>query len=257
MATSINFASLLTFSGAGKAKREKAFASIATTAQLETASRDALIHACKDTLGTTPSDAEIAAVRLQVQVGRVAGRITTKHLATPAQRDAYNADQLAFALDLVTKYAAPPKEGTAARKLRAGQLGRRTVAQHQLVRASDEAWSKLAADIGIGAAQTQKAKDEAKAKRAAHHNDTKAAEFGKDADKPNHTSLVKPSAPVSADEAMAHIGAQATALLAYANKHAALIPTDVGTLVNAFKSGMNKALNEYQLTKAALEAKAA
>lgn len=261
MTTSINFASLLTFTGAGKAKREKAFSAIAKLAQLETTSRDALIADCKAALGTAPSDPEVAAVRLQVQIGRVAGKITRKHLATPAQVAAYDADPLAFALDLVTKYAAPPKEGAALRQLRAGQIGRRTVAQHQLVRASDEAWSKLAADIGIGGAETRAAKKAKENKRAARTADTKsetkAAEFGKDTGKPDHATLSQAVKPLGADDAVQHVTSQASALLAYANKYASVMPAGMGAAIQAFKAAVNKAANDHALAKAEADAKAA
>lgn len=256
MTTSINFASLLTFTGAGKAKREAGFASIAKTAQLESASRSALIVHCIDALGKSPSDAEVQAVRVQVQTGRVAGRITKAHLANAEQVKAYNADPLLFAFDLITRYAAPKVAGKKARPL-GKKLGYRTDAQHKLVRASDEAWSKLAADIGIGGAQTQKAADAAKKKREVTRVTEQAKAFGKDAGTPTHEELVQPAAPMDADECVRVLMSQASTISAFAMKpkHAKLLPTAFGQAVMAFKAAMNAAANEYELAKAATQGK--
>lgn len=258
MTTSLNFASLLTFTGAGKAKREAGFASIAKTAQLETASRSALIAHCQDALGKSPSDPEIAAIRLQVQTGRVAGRITKAHLANAEQVKAFNADPLLFAYNLITRYAAPKVAGKKVRPL-GKKLGYRTDLQHKLIRASDEAWSKLAADIGIGGAQTQKAIDAAKTKREITRATERAAEFGKETGAPTHEELIQPAKPQTADDVVQHIVTQAATLSAYAMKpaHAKLLPTSMGSAVMAFKAAVNAAANDFALAKAAADAKAA
>lgn len=234
--------------GKGKAARTIAFTQIAANAMIDTLGRADLIASLKAALGTTPNEAELKAAQVEVTIGRVAARLPVGEMPKGTTDDGA---RLEFARDLVLHYAAPAQEGKAARKLRAGQKGRRSIVQHKLVRAADEAWSQLKAEIGAGNAKPQAVKNAAK--RA-----PSMAGTGKGASKdvtPTHAELVKPTTPMSADEACAHVMAQATTLLAFGSKYAALLPTDFGTAIQAFKSAINKAANAKELRK--VEAKGA
>lgn len=134
------------------------------------------------------------------------------------------------------------------------------------MRNAEKAWSQLAGDVGIGAAQGQAAKND-KAKRAPHHNQpanpakpnaspTNAAQQApaKGAAKPTHGELVQPSKPVTADDATGYLSAAAASLASYANKYAKVLPVDFGQAVLAFKSAIAKAEGAYQERKAIADA---
>lgn len=240
--------------GRGKAEREAAFHRIAPFAFVETESRDASIANLRQALGATPSEDEARIAREEWIIGRVAARLPASDVPNLKTEGA----RLNFARDLVLRYAQPVSEGAKATKLRAGKIGRRTPTQHKIVRAAEEAWSLVKAELGLGAAQTLAERN--KAKRATNANpvrgagkadgkaDGKAGRPSKDAT-PTHAQLVTPAKPVTADEAHTCIMSQASTLLAYANKHAALIDGAMGSAVHAFKSACTKALSDLALRK--------
>jgi hypothetical protein len=237
MATSNNTArNIVTLKGRGKAARLAAYGDIAPAAMAEQVSRVALIATLQAALGKTPSADETKAARREYQIGRVAARLTS----LPKGKDA-----LSYATDLVLHYAAPPAEGKATRPLRAGQLGRRTVAEQRLVRAADEAWSQVAAELGTGNAKTQKERNKAK------RNAAPASGMGKKgaAIAPTHEQLVTPAKPLTRKDACAYVDTQAATLLAFANKNAKLLPTSYGEAVQAFKRAINKAMNDAALAE--------
>lgn len=215
------------FKGRNAAIRNTALAGIASLAYVEGKSRADTIAQLRLTLGSKPTVDEVNAAKVEYIVGRTAQRLATPDVP---RADMSVADRIAFARDLVTLYAAPAQDGVASRKLRKGQKGRRTVAQHKVVRASEEAWSQLKAELGIGAAQTQGERN-AKKRAPAMKGSTKR---GKGGAVPTHGELVKAPAPLSAGDACQHIVSQAAMLLAFCNKYAKLMPAEYGASVKRF-----------------------
>lgn len=219
------------FTGRGKQARETAMNNVASLSFHEAESRAALVASLDKALGSAPTEAQLAHAQQQTIAGRVASRLPLSDFPKD-KRD--EAGRIEFALLLLTRYAAPPAEGAKARKLRAGQLGRRTMVQHKAIRAADKHWCEIKAELGFSSAQTQKentAKKE-KAKRAPHRN-AKATDKAKSA-APTHSELVKAPAKMTKPEVCAYVETQAAALLASANKLAALMPTDYGMAISAF-----------------------
>lgn len=231
MTTSNSAAPIITIKGPGKAKREAAYAQIAPLSFVENLSRVETIANLKVALGASPSDDEVKAARTEWQIGRVASRLP----ASEFPKDCKSADaKIAFARDLVLHYAAPPKEGAKARKLRAGQKGRRNAMQQRVIRAADEAWSQIKAELGAGNAQTQAERNKAKAKRAPHNN-AKASDA-----KPNVAEL-----PAAKDMSPAivvdHVAQQLAALRAFCDKNAKYVPNELNEVVAGLANLRDKA----------------
>lgn len=213
------------FKGKNKELRSAALAGVASLAYAEGKSRTDVITQLRLALGSKPSADELEACKLQYVVGRVAQRLGdadgVKGMSVP--------ERITFACQLITAFAAPVKDGTTPRKLRKGQLGRRSVSQHKAIRASEEAWSQLKAELGLGTAQTQAQRNAAKRSPAPHRKNSKA---------PSHAELVAAPKPTDAKQAMLHITTQAASLLAYANKNAAIIPSDWGASIKRFHNAI-------------------
>lgn len=245
---------IIALKGAGKAKREAAYISIAPLAMVDTMGRTALIAALRDALGNKPTEAETKAAQREVTIGRVAARLPASEFPKTCTT---NADKLEHVRLLVCNYAAPIQDGKKPR-MRAGQLGRRSIVQHKAIRAADEAWSQIKAELGLSAAQTQKERDTLKKTRAPHgktSQTTTSKSKGKaSAAKPTHSQLVQPAKPMTADEATNHVSTQAALLASYANKYAKVLPASFGTAVLAFKGAINAAMNDYALAKAKADA---
>lgn len=235
---------VIVLKGKGKAAREMAYMQIAPAAMIETQSRGDLIGYLRTALGHSPSESETKTAQTETIIGRVAARLPASEFPKGTNDDDA---RLIFARDLVLFYAAPAQEGKTARKLRTGQKGRRTVTQHKVIRAADEYWSQIKAELGIGKAKTQAEKNAGRVSRSTNANPVRGDGKG---GKPSHSELVTPSKPLTADDACAYVTTQAATLLAFANKNAKLLPTDFGAAIQAFKSAVNKAANEYALTKA-------
>jgi hypothetical protein len=238
------------FTGKGKAMRAAAFASISHLAYSEALSRAASVNNMRVVLGATPSAAEIDAARLQWIVGRVAFRLPASKVpmvSTEAQR-------LARASDLVLRYAAPAKEGAQARKLRLGQIGRRTAAEQKLVHSAKEACSLFFAELGLTNAQTIKQRDAGRAAKKTVAPSMAGSGKGKKAAAPSHAELVKPAAPLTPADYVQHMQTQLSALLAFDNKHAKLRPVTHGAFAEglaALKQTANKAANDFAEREAA------
>lgn len=242
-------ASIVSIKGKGKSQREAAYMAIAPLAFVEDVSRSQSIANLRVALGLSPTDSERDAAKRQWVIGRVASRLPAGEL--PA-RDMASIDKLDFASKIVTSYAAPAKEGAKARKLRAGQTGRRTATQHRVIRNAEEAWSQVAAELALGNAKTQGERNAAKAKRA-----PQMAGSSKSATPPTHSQLVKAAIPVDANEACAMMLQLATSALGYVNKHAKLLPTDYGKAAGAFKKAIIAADKARAEATALADAKAA
>ena len=249
----------ISLKGRGKAERERAYANIAPLSFVENISRAESVANLRKALGTAPSVDELKAAQIEWTIGRVASRLPASEL--PKDCTASNA-KLQHVRKLVLQYAAPAKSAKA--KLRAGKIGYRSEGQHKAIRAADEAWSMIKAEIGLGTAKTQKEKDVQKKTRATNANPVRGASKG-DAKPspesvPTHAELVKPAAPVSSDDYVRHMSSQLAALVAYDQKHARKRPTTHGKfaeLLMALKQETNAAANAYEVRKAEAEAKAA
>ena len=232
------------------ATRKAAFMAIAPNAFSEAQSRATSIANLKVALGNGPNADTIAAARIEWIIGRATFRMPPVEFGRTASADTMA--KLLFVRDRVENYAAPVKEGAKAKKLRAGQTGRRTAMQHRIIRNAEEAWSQVLAELGLNAAKTQSERNAAK-KTAA----PSMAGSGKGKAKaatPSHASLVAAPKPLNRAEACQYVVTQAATLLAFANKNAKLLPTDFGTAINAFKAAINKAANEQAVRDAAADA---
>lgn len=223
-----------TFKGAGKVVRAAALEGVASLSYAEAQSRGDIIAQLRIVAGKSPTDADIATMRAEYIIGRVAQRFADVDLPKAGLSVA---DRIAYARAVVTSYAAPVKDGVKANKLRAGQTGRRTVSQHKVIRAAEEAWSGVKAELGFGTAQTQAERNKAKAKRA--------PQMSKEGQKSTvgtgiaHTELVKSDGPMDAATACQYLESMAATMLAFCNKHAGLLPTDYGMSVKRFNGSMS------------------
>lgn len=224
------------FKGRNAVIRTTALEGVATCAYVEGKSRADTISVLRIALGNKPSADEVAAVARQYVIGR-----TAQKLSADASMDGKTvADIIAHAARLVTSYAAPLKDGVKAKKLRAGQLGRRTVAEHKAIRASEEAWSQLKAEVlpALSTAQTQSERNAKK--RSTNSNPVRGA--GKAGTSLTHSELVKPDGkPHDRKSATEYVGSMAATLLAFSNKHAKVMPTSYGTAIVAFKKAIELA----------------
>jgi hypothetical protein len=232
------------FKGKGKELRSAALAGVASLAYNEGASRAETITQLRLALGNKPTADEVDACKLQYVVGRVAHRIGSD----PQCKGKTVAELLAFALQLVTQYAAPEKDGVAARKLRKGQIGRRTVAQHRAIRASEEAWSQVKAEAvpAVSTAKTQAQRNADKRKPAPQMAGSRK---GKADATPTHSALTAATtAPKSQADAVEHVGNMLASLLAYCNKNAGKVPTNVGSFVKRAKAEGDKEIALWRST---------
>ncbi len=218
----INSAPVITLKGRGKAQREVAYMQIAPLSFIENISRVESIANLAIAIGKSPTEAELKAAQSEWVIGRVASRLPAGEFTKGCEDD--NA-KLEFARKIVLNYAAPPAEGKQARKLRVGQLGRRTPMQHRVVRAAEEAWSLVKAELGLGKAQTLKERNASKAKRSTNANPKRGDGKGAKADKGTLLQLATPAAPVTPADYVQHMQTQVAALIAFDKKHAAKRPT--------------------------------
>lgn len=226
----------IALTGKGKAARTNAFLQIAPLSFVEALSRTESIANLRIALGTAPSERDLATAKLEWTIGRIASRLPATELPKSM---ADSSAKLVYARELVETKAAPPKEGAKANKLRKGQTGRRTVGQQRVVRAADEAWSQVKAELGLGTAQTQKARNDAKAtaKRATRADPVRGADKGK---APSHSELVASTKAATADDAEAHIMAQLTSLAAYCKRNAKLVRAGMAAVVNTALANATK-----------------
>lgn len=232
---------IIALKGRGKAERELAYVQIAPLAFRETLSRDETIAAIRKALGSKPSDAETLAARNEYVIGRAAARMPKAEWPKGSSDDSAKLEHMR---DLVLHYAPPAKPDVKARKLKAGQKGRRSAGQQRVIAAAWEAWSQIKAELGLGNAQTQ-------AERNATKKRGTKARKSETAAKPAHSELVTPAKAVDADEAHAYVMHVASTLQLYADKNAKVIDTAHGSAIRAFKQAINKAANEYAVRKAA------
>lgn len=209
------------FKGRNALLRNTALAGVAGLAFNEGKSRTDVIAQARIVLGRSPSPVEVAAVALEYVIGRVAHKL--------GDPKASIATSLAYARQLVTQYAAPVKDGTKAKALRKGQLGRRTPLQHKAIRAAEGAWYLVNAELGFGKSQSQGEKNK---RQAAMKGETAR---GKGDKVPTHSELVAgPKLAKDKADACGMVFTLAASLLAYTNKNAAMLPQEYGASVLRF-----------------------
>lgn len=231
-----------TFKGANKLVRDTALAGVASCAFVEGKARGELIDQLRIALGKKPSDADLIAVRSEYIVGRTAQRLADSDI--PGDKSV--AGRIAFARALLHRYAMPAKDGIKARPLRKGQEGRRTVAQQTVIRNAEAAWSLVKAELGHGTAQTQadkNAKQTRKPRMAGTTSTASSAGTGI-----THSELVasKDGGPLTAKDACNYIDSMAATMLAFCNKHAAIVPTNYGMSVKRFHGAIVAAAKEVK-----------
>lgn len=238
------------FAGKGKAARIAAFDRIASFSYDEADSRTASLNNMRVVLGGAPSETELKAAKAQWIIGRVANRLPASKVPLVSTRE----QRLARASDLVQFYAKPATEGKEARKLRAGQKGRRTAAEQRIVRAAEEACSVFFAELNLSTAQTNAQRNKAKATRAPS---MAGSGKGAKATPPSHAQLVKPEPAKTPADYVNHMQTQLAALLAYDNKHAKLRPVTHSAFAEALgslKQLANAAANAFAEREAAAKA---
>lgn len=231
-------ANLVSISGSEASQRTIAFSQIAPNSFIENMSRVDSIANLRVALGKRPSEGQIAVAQTEWVIGRVASRLPASERPKEIADDA---DLLDFARTLVTLYSAPTEPGKKARALPKGKTGRRSVVQHKVCRAADEAWSMVKAELGFGNAKTQKTKNKGRVSRSTNLNPVRGD--GK-------SDILPPVAPVELSDKLRTVGdvcrvveGAAATLLQIAGKHAKLLPTDYGSAIQAFKTAINKATN--------------
>lgn len=230
-------AALIVCKGAGKAAREMAFVAIAPYSFSEDQGRQQSINNLRVALGKAPTESEFRVAKQQWMIGRIAARLPAGEFP---KGTGDTMDKLEFASDLLLNYASPPKEGTKARKLRHGQKGRRSTIQQRIVRAAEEAWSMVNAELGIkigGTAPTSTATPQKERDKRKPHRNGKSAK-GK---APAHGELVTPPKDMTVDEKHAYVVTQMTNLLAFVNKSSKDIETSFSMPVIACQKALVKA----------------
>lgn len=232
----VSVSPVIALKGRGKVQRELAYMQIAPLSFVENISRVESIANLRAALGASPSEAELKTAQVEWCIGRVASRLPAGEFPKGCTSDDA---KLEFARAIVLHYAAPPKEGAKPRKLRAGQLGRRSPVAHKVIRAAEEAWSQVKAELGAGNAQTQAERNKAKAaKRSTNANPVRGD--GKGADKSASTTAPQlTNAKVSGPEEVRRVIETAAAtLLAFVNKNAAHTELAYGEAVHNFSSAI-------------------
>lgn len=238
-----------------------AFVSIAPNAHAEGTARAAVILNIATYLGKAPIGYDYGAkehkgacltfhkrvtnAKIEWLAGRAAARMPAgefkaEHKDTLAKID--------YARELITLYAAPSTGK--GKKLAKGQKGRRTEAQHKVIRAAEQAWSVLLAELSLNNAKTQSETDKKKrstrAKATRGNAPTITLPGGTKVALPSGSELVKAPKPETAATACDYVFGQSRTIADYARKHAKLLPADFGTAVLAFQRAIGAAMAAYR-----------
>ncbi len=238
-----------TFKGVNAMARKQAFYGIAPNSYSEGTSRAAGLANFAVALGAVPKGYDIkkpsdahAAFTVTLAASKVewiAGRATSRMPAGEFPKDCEDAiAKIDHVRMLVLNYAAPD-----AATLK-GKAGKRSVIQHKVIRAAEQAASVFLAELNLSTAAKQSETD--KKKRS-----TRAK--AKRGNAPSHAELVSADKPKTADDAHAFLDRQSIMLADYAKKNASLICTDYGAAVTAFQSAIIAAGKARDARKAAKE----
>lgn len=228
------------------ANQELALMDIAPRAYSEGVSRASLITAIKTAGGANPDKARLASLKREAVIGRITARLPVSAFPKSAKE---TADKMEHARALVCDYVSPD-----VKDLPKGKTGRRTDIQQKAIRACDEWWSKLLAEVGFGKGKTQAEADKQKKQRAAapntgaNNNPVRGADKSDDkapaaAPTPTQEAMKTPKSKMSPVDACGHVERLASELLAFANKYAAALPGDYGAAIQTFKTSINTAHN--------------
>lgn len=212
------------FTGRNASARQMALSTVSVLVMVESQSRDAVIDACVKAAGKAPTPSDVAAIKLQLVIGRLASRMPASGFPS-AKLD--GPAKLAFAERLALNYAMPVAEGKTAGALPKGMIGRMTDLQWKAYRAAKEYANLIAADCGWTDREGQKAKNDkqqakAKASRAPHHN---ASQDKAKAD------ISQPAKPTTAKDVTGYLVVQLNVLATYVRKHAAIVPGEAGAII--------------------------
>jgi hypothetical protein len=257
MSTSTKTRVAAIITGKGSHARTIAFTAIATCAYAYETGKQAAVTNLSKALGKSPSDALVAVAKQENTIGFATAR-------TPASEFpkgmADIADRMDWVRERVTLYVAPAKEGTKAKKLRAGKLGYRSALVDRIIRNAEQATSKLFAELGLSNAKTagesnaqQAAKRTKGGDPAPHHGKGEAADNAK----PSHAELVKPAPATTQADYVQHMTTQLANLVAYDKKNARLRPIEFGVTAEGLltlKQLVNTAANDYGLRMASAKA---
>jgi hypothetical protein len=224
-----------TFTGKTGEARKAAFDLIPFLVFRESMSRKLIINNLRKALGSKPSESLILSVANQVQAGRIAERLPASEFPKGCTSEG---DCIAHALALIYDYAMPT-----AKKLTKGKVGRRSETQHKAIRAANEYWSQLKAELNIGNAQTQKTKNDKKAAKAKGANNAlpKVAGANGVVVTPSHDDLVKGKAPASQHDYVATLLSLTSGMEGYVQKNAKQCP-------NAFNAVAQKIIELRRMT---------
>ena len=219
-----------------KGKRLTAYGDVRPASYRAGTSRKELIAIVNAALGSSPSDAEVKAVKRETIIGQVAVRL-------PASIKG-DAARLSYAEQVVVYKAKPATDGC--KPIRAYQVGRRTPTEHKMVRAAEQMASQLFAELGRSNAQTQAEAVAKRKPRASTENTSKGAA-------PTAAEIAEKVVPMTQDGFVNHVQTQLAALIQFSKKHAKHVPTEMNIVVEglaALKQVSNNAANEYQVRKA-------
>lgn len=257
-------------------QRNVAFGKIAELSLAENMSRAASVENMQLALGDTPTVTDLQAAKVQWLSGRIAARLPVTEF--PSGMEVSAAGTMAFAFDLLTRYAMAPKkkaDGTfpKQRPLRHGQLGYRSQVQQRIVGNAEEAWSVFIAECGHGAAQTnsQRGKNKRKPRPGSNAADvdksvTTTPNDGENMPKGGSGTTTQPQASAGAASGVKHMTPdifaqhmvdQLSSLLAFDNKYAKVRPVeffDFAQKLAELKTAVNGAMNKYGERKARVAA---
>lgn len=253
----------VSFKGKGKGMRETAFASIAPQSYVESKGRAAVCSSIAIALQLPPMESRGGfvvdetlrnACKIEWMSGRVADRVDDSEFPDTVT-------DVVAAIDYVREqirfYAAPSEAKGKAPKLRAYQKGRRTPTMHKAIRASEQAWSQVEAELGIGGAvpeKKRKRKARAAAKATSQSTLVKLPGGGIAALPTGADIAGKPAEKVTARSGTQHVVGQLAALQQYVNKYAKVLPADIGMLVQRAKREADTAMNALLEREAAADA---
>lgn len=244
--------SALTFTGANGEARKSAFYGIAPNSYSEGISRAAGLANFRAALGTVPKGYDVAKpgstpahvkFRTLLDASKVewlAGRACSRMPAGEFPKDCEDAiAKIDHVRALILNYASPDAKSIK------GRAGKRSIVQHKVIRAAEQALSVFLAELNLSTATKQSETDKKKRSTRA-----KAAR----GNAPSHSELVAGSKPLTADDAHAFLDRQAIMLRDYCSKNAKLICQDYGEAVLAFGKAIIAAGKARDARKAAKEA---
>ncbi len=229
---------VITLKGRGKAQRELAYARIAPLSFVENISRVESIANLRAALGTSPSEFELKAAQTQWVIGRVASRLPAGEFPKGCKDDDA---RIEYARSLVQEHQSPAKRNANGKvpKLRTGKIGWRSEVQQRVIRAAEEAWSQVKAELGAGNAQTQAERNKAKAEKAKRSTNANPVRGEGKGDASTSTAPQLTNGKASCKEDVCRVIETAAAtLLAFINKNPGVTPLAYGEAVHAFSSAI-------------------